>query len=162
MLLEILRSMSGAMTDAMSIATAQTLGLQQLRREAAIELAPRGSMTEEAKRKLRLSSFTSKLLFDGQVGAIYKENMAESQETLIRNAVSYQAKPNPSSSSSSSKRRKPNGSGKKKTKPQETPKKDFSFATPRPPKKGSSFRGTNSRGRGGSPSCGGASVPRKH
>ena len=54
-LFEILKSMSGAITDAMSIATAQTLGLQQLRREAAIESAPRGSITEEAKRKLRLS-----------------------------------------------------------------------------------------------------------
>ena len=159
-LFEILKSMSGAIMDAMSIATAQTLGLQQLRRKAAIELAPRGSITEEAKRKLHLSSFTSKLLFDGQVGAIYKENMAENQETLIRNAVSYQAKPNPSSSSSS-KRRKPNGFGKKKTKPQETPKKDFFFATPRPPKKGSSFRGSNSRGTGGGPSRGGASAPRK-
>ena len=99
MLLEILKSMSGAVTDAMSIATAQTLGLQQLRREAAIDSVPRGSLTEEAKRKLRLSSFSSKLLFDGQVGAIHKENMAENQETLIRNAVSYHAKPNPSSSS---------------------------------------------------------------
>ena len=99
-LLEILKSMSGAVTEAMSIATAQTLGLQQLRREAAIDSAPRGSLTEEAKRKLRLSSFSSKLLFEGQVGAIYKENMAENQETLIRIAVSYQAKPNWSSSSS--------------------------------------------------------------
>ena len=81
-LLEILKSMSGAITDAMSIATAQTLGLQQLRREAAIDSAPRGSLTEEAKRRLPLSSFTSKLLFDGQVGAVYKE-MAENQETLI-------------------------------------------------------------------------------
>ena len=162
MLLEILKLMSGAITDAMSIATAQTLGLQQLRCEAAIQSAPKGSITAEAKRKLCLSSFTSKPLFDGQVGAIYKENMAENQETLIRNAVSYQAKPNPSSSSSSSKGRKPNGPGKKKTKAQETPKKDFSFATPRPPKKRSSFRGSNSRGRGGGPSHGGASAPRKH
>ena len=161
-LLEILKSMSGAITDAMSIATAQTLGLQQLRHEAAIQSAPKGSITAEAKRKLRLSSFTSKLLFDGQVGAIYKENMAENQETLIRNAVSYQAKPNPLSSSSSSKGRKPDGPGKKKTKPQETPKKDFSLATPRPPKKGYSFWGSNSRGRGGGPSRGGASAPRKH
>ena len=40
-LLEILKSMSGAITDAMSIATAQTLGLQQLRREAAIQSAPK-------------------------------------------------------------------------------------------------------------------------
>ena len=98
-LLEILKSMSGAITDAMSIATAQTLGLQQLRHEAAIQSAPKGSITTEAKRKLGLSSFNSKLLFDGQVGAIYKENMAENQETLIRNAVTYPAKPNPSSSS---------------------------------------------------------------
>ena len=121
-LLEILKSMSGGITYAMSIATAQTLGLQQLRCEAAIDSAPRGSLTEEAKRKLRLSAFTSKLLFDGQVGAIYKENMAENQETLIRNAVSYQAKPNPSASS---KKRKSSGVSKKKNKPQETPKKGF-------------------------------------
>ena len=152
--------MSGAITDAMSIATAQTLGLQQLRREAAIESAPKGSLTEEAKRKLRLSSFTSKLLFDGQIGSIYKENMSENQEILIRNAVSYQAEPNPSSSFSA-KRRKPNGSGKKKTKPQETPK-DFSFPTPRPPKRGSSSRGSSSRGRGAGPSHRGASASKKH
>ena len=94
-LLEILKSMSAAITDAMSITTAQTLGLQQLRREAAIESAPKGFLTDEAKRKLRLSSFTSKLLFDGQIGAIYKENSSENQEILIRNAVSNQAKPNP-------------------------------------------------------------------
>ena len=55
------------------IVTAQTLGLQQLRREAAIDSAPKGFLTDKAKRKLRLSSFTSKLLFDGQVGTIYKE-----------------------------------------------------------------------------------------
>ena len=63
-LFEILKSMSRAVTDAMSIVTAQTLGLQQLRREVAIESAPKGFLTDEAKRKLRLSSFTSKLLFD--------------------------------------------------------------------------------------------------
>ena len=51
-LLEILKSMSAAITDAMSIATVQTLGHQQLRREAAINSAPKGSLTEEAKRKL--------------------------------------------------------------------------------------------------------------
>ena len=51
-LLEILKSMSMAVTDAMSLATAQTLGLQQMRREAAIESAPKGSLTTEAKRKL--------------------------------------------------------------------------------------------------------------
>ena len=63
-LMEILKSMSAAITDAMSIATVQTLGLQQMRREAAIKSAPKGSLIEEAKRKLRFSSFTSKLLFD--------------------------------------------------------------------------------------------------
>ena len=40
-LLEILKSMS--VTDAMSLATVQTLGLQQMRREAAIDSAPKGS-----------------------------------------------------------------------------------------------------------------------
>ena len=147
-LLEILKSMSGAITDAMSITTAQTLGLQQLRREAAIESAPRGCLTDEAKRKLCLSPFTSKLLFDGQLGSIYMENSSENQEILIRNAVSNQAKPNPSSSSS----KKPKAKSGKKPKPRETPKKDFSFPTPRTPKRGSSFRGSSSRGRGGGPS----------
>ena len=158
-LFEILKSMSRAVTDAMSIVTAQTLGLQQLRREAAIESAPKGFLTDEAKRKLRLSSFTSKHLFDGQVGTIYKENMAENQETLIRNAVSYQAKHNPSSSSSKKPKAK---SGKKTSKPQENPKKDFCFPTPRPPKRGTSYRGSSSRGRGGGPSRGRASAPKKH
>ena len=158
-LFEILKSMSRAVTDAMSIVTAQTLGLQQLRREAAIESAPKGFLTDEAKRKLRLSSFTSKhLFFDGQVGTIYKENMTENQETLIRNAVS-QAKPNPSSSSSKKSKSK---SGKKKFRPQETPKKDFSLPAPRPPKGGTSYRGSSSRGRGGGPSKRGASTPKKH
>ena len=83
--------LSMAITDAMSIATVQTLGLQQLRREAAINSAPKGSLTEEAKRKLHLSSFTSKSLFDGQIGAIYKENASENQEILIKKAVSNQA-----------------------------------------------------------------------
>ena len=151
-LFEILESMSRAVTDAMSIVRAQTLGLQQLRREAAIESAPKGFLTDEAKRKLRLSPLTSKLLFDGKVGTIYKENMTENQETLIRNAV-YQAKPNPSSSSSKKSKSK---SGKKKS------KKDFSFPPPRPPKGGTSYRGSSSRGRGGGPSKRGASTPKKH
>ena len=158
-LLEILKSMSAAITDAMSITTAQTLGLQQLRCEAAIKSAPKGFLTEEAKRKLRLSSFTSKLLFDGQVGAIYKENSSENQEILIRNTVSNQAKPNPSSSSSKKPKAK---SGKKKPKLRDTPKMDFSFPAPRPPKRGTSYRGSSSRGRGGGPSHRGASAPKKH
>ena len=81
-LLEILKSMSMAVTDAMSIATAQTLGLQQMRREAAIESAPKGSLTTEAKRKLRLTPLTSKLLFGGQISDIYKENVTENQSAL--------------------------------------------------------------------------------
>ena len=97
-LLEILKSMSMAVTDAMSIATAQTLGLQQMRREAAIESAPKGSLTTEAKRKLRLNPLTSKLLFGGQISDIYKENVTENQERLVKKAVNYQAKPNPSES----------------------------------------------------------------
>ena len=158
-LLEILKSMSATITDAMSIATVQTLGLQQLRCEAAINSAPKGSLTEEAKRKLRLSSFTSKSLFDGQIGAIYKENASENQEILIKKAVSNQAKSIPLSSSSRKPKAKP---GKKKTKPQETPKKEFSFHTPRPPRGGSSYQGSSSRGRGAGPSRGGASASKKH
>ena len=158
-LLEILKSMSGAITDAMSIVTAQTLGLQQLRREAAIESAPKGFLTDEAKRKLRHSPFTSKLLFDGQIATIYKENSSENQEILIRNAVSNQAKSNPSSSSSKKPKTK---FGKKKPKPLETPKKDFSFPTPRPPKRGPSSRGSSSPGRGAGPSHRGASASKKH
>ena len=158
-LMEILKSISGAITDAMSIATAQTLGLQQMRREAAIESAPKGSLTDEAKRKLRLSSFTGKFLFDGQIGAIYKENMSENQEILIKKVVTNQAKPNRSSSSS----RKPKAkSGENKTKTQETHKKDFPFITTRPPRRGPSSRGSSSRGRGAGPSRGGAFASKKH
>ena len=130
-LFEILKSMSRAVTDATSIVTAQTLHLQQLRREAAIDSAPKGFLTDEAKRKLRLSSFTSKLLFDGQVASIYKENTDENQQLLIRNAVSYQGKPNLSSSSTKKSKTK---SGKKKSNSQETPKKDFTFPVLRAPK----------------------------
>ena len=52
-------------------------------------------------------------------------------------------------------------SGKKKSKPQETPKKDFSFPAPRPPKRGTSYRGSSFRGRGGGPSHRGASASKK-
>ena len=90
-LLEILKSMSLAVTDTMSLATVQTLSLQQMRREAAIDSAPKGSLTTEAMRKLRLSPFTSKLLFDGQIGAIYKENVTENHEILVKKAVCNQA-----------------------------------------------------------------------
>ena len=38
--------MSRAVTDAMSIVTAQALGLQQLRREAAIDSVPKGFLTD--------------------------------------------------------------------------------------------------------------------
>ena len=82
--MEILKSMSMAITDAMSFATVQTLGLQQMRREATIQSAPKGSLTSEAKRKLRLALFTSKLLFDGRIDAFYKENVAEIHETLVK------------------------------------------------------------------------------
>ena len=134
-LMEILKSMSMAIMDVMFIATVQILGLQQMRREAAIESAPIGSLTSEAKRKLRLAPFTSKLLFDGQIDAVYKENVAEIQETLVKKAIINQAKPNPSSSSSSSRSHKAI-SGKNKTKSQETPKKDSSFFSSRLPCRG--------------------------
>ena len=112
-LMEILKSMSIAITEAMSIATVQTLGLQQTRRQVAIESAPKGSLTSEAKRKLCLAPFTFKLLFDGQIVAIYKENVAENHKILVKKAITNQAKPNPSSASCS---RKPKAkSGKNKT-----------------------------------------------
>ena len=155
---EIIKSMSRAVTDAMSIATAQALGLQQFRREAAITSAPKGFLTDEAKRKLRLSSFTSKLLFDGQVSSICKENTDKNQQLLIRNAVSIQGKPVPSSSTRKSKSK----SGKKKSTSQETPRKNFTFPVPRTPKKGPSSRGSSSRGRGGGPSHRGASAGKKN
>ena len=85
--------------------------------------------------------------------------MSENQEILIKKTVSNQAKSIPSSSSSRKPKAKP---GKKKTKPQETPKKEFSFHTPRPPRGGPSSRGSSSRGRGAGPSCGGASASKKH
>ena len=155
-LFEMLKSMSLAVTDAMSIVTAQTLCLQQLRQEAAIESAPKGFLTDEAKRKLRLSLFTSKLLFDGQVGTDTDKNQ---QLLILRNAVSYQGKSNLSPSSTKKSKTK---SGKKKSYSQETPKKDFTFPVPRAPKKGQSSRGSSSRGRGGGPSHRGASNRKKH
>ena len=151
--------MSMAVTDAMSLANVKTLGLQQMRRKATIDSAPKGSLTTEAMRKLRLSPFTSKLLFDGQIGAIYKENVTENHEILVKKAVSNQAKPNLLCSSSRMPKAK---SGKNKTKPQETPKKDFPFPSPRPTRRKPSSRGSSSRGRGAGPSRGGASTSRKH
>ena len=120
---------------------------------------PKGFLTDEAKRKLRLSSFTSKLLFDGQVASICKENTEEIQQLFIRNAVSNQGKPVPSSSST---RKSKSKSGKKKPISQEMPKKDFTFPVPRAPKKGQSSRGSNSRGRGGGPSHRGATARKKN
>ena len=114
-LMEILKSLSMAIMDAMSIATVQTLGLQQMRHEAAIESAPKGSLTSEAKRKFYLTLFTSKLLFDGRIDAFYKENVAEIHKTLVKKAIINQAKPNPSSSSSFSSRCLKAKSGKNKT-----------------------------------------------
>ena len=132
-LMEILQFMSIAIMDVMFIATVQILGLQQMRGEAAIESAPKGSLTSEAWRKLRLALFTSKLLFDGWIDAVYKENVAEIHETLVKKAIINQAKPNPSSSSSRSHKAI---SGKNKTKSQETPKKDSSFFSSRLPRRG--------------------------
>ena len=92
-----------------------------MRCKAAIESAPKGSLTSQAKRKLRLAPFTSKLLFDGQIGAIHKENVTKNHNFLLKEAVTNQAKPNPNPSSSSSSRKPKTKSGKNKTKSQETP-----------------------------------------
>ena len=125
-LMEILKSMSMAITDAMFIDTVQTLGLQQMRREAAIESAPKGSLTSEAKRKLRLALFTSKLLFDGRIGAVYKENVAEIHETLVKRPLSIRLN-EPIFCFFSSRCLKAK-SGKNKIKFQGTPKKDSPFS----------------------------------
>ena len=82
-------------------------------------IGAKGSLTSEAKRKLRLAPCTSELLFDRQIGAIYKENVAEIHKFLVLEAITNQAKPNPSSSFSSRKARAK--SGKNKTKSQVTP-----------------------------------------
>ena len=61
--------------------------------------------------------------------------MAENHEILVKKAVINQAKPKQSSCSSREPKAK---SGRNKTKSQETPKKDFPFPSPRPPRRGPS------------------------
>ena len=80
-------------------------------------IGTKGSLTSEAKRKLRLSSCTSKLLLTGRL-VPFTRRMGLSSTIPCQEAITNQAKPNPSSSSSS---RKPRAkSGKNKTKSQET------------------------------------------
>ena len=113
-----LKSMSMAIMDAMSMDTVQTLGLHQMRREAAIESAPKGSLQRQRESFVLLHLPLSYCL-TGRLVPFYKENVAENHKFLVKKTVTNQAKPNPSSSSSS---RKPKAkSGKNKTMSQETP-----------------------------------------
>ena len=68
---------------------------------------PKALLSAEAKRKLCLASLTSKTLFYRQINTIYKENVAENHETLVKKAIINQAKPVTCTTSSS---RKPKAS----------------------------------------------------
>ena len=59
--MEPLKSMSMTFMDSMSMVTVQTLDLQQHR------IGAKGSLTSEAKRKLRFAPCTSKLLLTGRL-----------------------------------------------------------------------------------------------
>ena len=59
-----LKSMSMAIMDALSMATVQTLSLQQMRREAAIESAPKGSLQRQRESFVLLHSPLSYCLTD--------------------------------------------------------------------------------------------------
>ena len=107
--------MSMAFMD--SMATGQTLGLQQMRREAAIESAPKALLLQRQRESFVFLG-TSKLLLTGRL-VPFTRRMGLSSTIPCQEAITNQAKPNPSSSSSS---RKPRAkSGKNKTKSQETP-----------------------------------------
>ena len=134
------------------------IGLQQVRREAAIRAAPR-SLTDQAKKRLRKIPFASQSLFGVKVDEIYKENTETNRGTLVHKAISNQAK----SQNSSSQIHKPKSDQKKTTGPKSQPLsnregKQFS-QTPRSVRGGHFQRGSGSRVR--APSRRGASSSRK-
>ena len=69
----ILESLSSSIKDAIGLSAFTAIGLQQVRREAAIHAAPR-SLTDQAKKRLRKIPFASQSLFGEKVDEIYKEN----------------------------------------------------------------------------------------
>ena len=154
----ILESLSSSIKDAIGPSAFTAIGLQQVRREAAIRTAPR-SLTDQAKKRLRKIPFASQSLFGGKVDEIYKENTETNRGTLVHKAISNQAK----SQNSSSQIHKPKSDQKKTTGPKSQPLsnregKQFS-QTPRSVHGGHFQRGSGSRGR--APSRRGASSSRK-
>ena len=154
----ILESLSSSIKDAIGLSAFTAIGLQQVRRDAAIPAAPR-SLTDQAKKRLRKTPFASQSLFGGKVDEIYKENTETNGGTLVHKAISNQAK----SQNSSSQIHKPKSDQKKTTGPKSQPlsnreRKQFS-QTPRSARGGHFQRGSGSRGR--APSRRGASSSRK-
>ena len=154
----ILESLSSSIKDAIGLSAFTAIGLQQVRREAAIRAAPR-SLTDQAKKRLRKIPFASHSLFRGKVDEIYKENTETNRGTLVHKAISNQAK----SQNSSSQIHKPKSDQKKTTGPKSQPLsnregKQFS-QTPRSARGGHFQGGSGSRGR--APSRRGASSSRK-
>ena len=154
----ILESLSSSIKDAIGLSAFTAIGLQQVRRDAAIRAAPR-SLADQAKKRLRKTPFASQSLFGGKVDETYKENTETNRGTLVHKAISNQAK----SQNSSSQIHKPKSDQKKTTGPKSQPlsnreRKQFS-QTPRSARGGHFQRGSGSRGR--APSRRGASSSRK-
>ena len=82
-----LESISIAIKDAMSIATLQSLAIQQTRRETAISSATK-PLNDLAKQKLRAAPLNSPTLFGGRIDEIYQENTDSNREDLVNNAAS--------------------------------------------------------------------------
>ena len=146
----ILESLSSSIKDAIGLSAFTAIGLQQVRREAAIRATPR-SLTDQAKKRLRKIPFASQSLFGGKVDAIYKENTETYRGTLVHKAITNQAK----SQNSSSQIHKPKSDPKKTAGPKSQPLnnregKQFS-QTPRSARCGHIQRGSGSRGRAGPP-----------
>ena len=70
----ILESLSSSIKDAIGLSTFTAIGLQQVRREAAIRAAPR-SLTDQAKKRLRKIHFASQSLFCGKVDEFTKKTL---------------------------------------------------------------------------------------
>ena len=70
----------------MSIATLQSLAIQQTRREAEISSAFK-PLNDLAKQKLRAAPFNAPTLFGGRIDEIYRENTDSNREDLVNNAA---------------------------------------------------------------------------
>ena len=75
--------MSMAFMDSMSMATVQSLGLQQMRCEAAIELALKALLHQRQRESFVLLHVPLSYCLTGQIDAIYKENVAEIHKFLV-------------------------------------------------------------------------------